>query len=124
NYFLSLGKNALRLWKFHADFVTPANSTFTGPVEIPVASFNRACGGGTCIPQPGTSQQLDSVGDRLMNRLAYRNFGTHESLVANHSVTVGSVASGVRWYEVRNPNGPPPVFRQATFSPAGTAGGL
>src|SRR4029453_15359421 len=45
----------------------------------------------------------------------------HESLVTNKSVTVGSVASGVRWYEVRNPNGTPTVFQQGTFSPDATA---
>ena len=39
-----------------------------------------------------------------MYRLAYRNFGDHESLVVNHSVTAGS-SVGVRWYELRNPSG-------------------
>ena len=54
-------------------------------------SFSPACsGGGTCIPQSGTTQKLDSLADRLMYRLAYRNFGDHESLVVNHSVTAGS----------------------------------
>jgi len=36
-------------------------------------------------PQPSTTQQLDSLADRLMYRLAYLNFGTHESLVVSHS---------------------------------------
>ena len=39
-----------------------------------------------------------------MYRLAYRNFGTHESLVVNHSVVAGS-GGGVRWYEIQNPVG-------------------
>ena len=68
----------------------------------PVAPFNLACGGGTCIPQSGTTQKLDSLGDRLMYRLAYRNFGDHESLVVNHTVKAGT-ATGVRWYEVARP---------------------
>jgi len=84
------GTNNLNLFKFHVDFNTPANSTFTGPTVIPVAAFSPLCGGGTCVPQAGTTQQLDSLADRLMYRLAYRNFGTHESLVVNHSVTAGS----------------------------------
>ncbi|MGA0586186.1 hypothetical protein ACO2Q2_03490 [Dyella sp. KRB-257] len=46
-----------------------------------MASFAAACGGGTCVPQYGTRQKLDSLADRLMFRLAYRNFGDHESLV-------------------------------------------
>jgi hypothetical protein len=116
NFFLAFDTNSLDLWKFHADFATPANSTFTGPTNIPVAAFSAACGGGTCIPQAGTTQKLDSLADRLMYRLAYRNFGDHEALVANHSVTAGS-SVGVRWYELRNPNGTPTVFQQGTYAP-------
>jgi hypothetical protein len=86
---LDFGTNSLNLWKFHVDFATPANSTLTGPANIPVPPFSEACGGRACIPQLDTNAVLDSLGDRLMYRLAYRNFGTHESLVVNHSVTVG-----------------------------------
>ncbi|PYT74683.1 MAG: hypothetical protein DMG39_02235, partial [Acidobacteria bacterium] len=117
NLYLQLAApSSLNLFKFHVDFTTPSNSTFAGPAAIPVTPFSQACGGGTCIPQPGTTQQLDSVGDRLMFRLAYRNFGDHESLVVNHSVMAGS-SVGVRWYEIRSPNATPTVFQQGTFSP-------
>src|SRR5258708_27242957 len=78
--------SALNLWKFHVDWTTPSNSTLTGPASIPVAGFAEACGGGTCIPQAGTTQQVDSLADRMMYRLAHRNFGDHEALVTNHSV--------------------------------------
>ncbi|HYM11321.1 MAG TPA: hypothetical protein VEU62_11340, partial [Bryobacterales bacterium] len=107
DYFLGIASNSLNLWKLHADFVNPNNSTFTGPTNIPVAAYSQACnGGGTCIPQSGTSQQLDSLGDRPMYRLAYRNFGDHEALVATHSITSGKSVA-VRWYEVRNPSTSP-----------------
>ena len=123
NFFLNFGSNSLRLWKFHVDFATPGNSTFTGPTTIAVAAFTTACnGGGTCIPQPGTSQKLDSLGDRLMYRLAYRNSLGVESLVVNHSVAVGTNRknriTSVRWYELRSPNGTPTVFQQGTLSTA------
>ena len=104
NYMLYFGTNNLNLFKFHVDFTTPSNSTFTGPTVINVAAFSPLCGGGTCVPQPSTTQQLDSLADRLMYRLAYRNFGSHESLVVNHSVVAGS-GGGVRWYEIQNPSG-------------------
>jgi hypothetical protein len=110
------GTNNLNLFKFHVDFTTPSNSTFTGPTVINVAAFSPLCGGGTCVPQPSVTQQLDSLADRLMYRLAYRNFGNHESLVVNHSVTAGS-SGGVRWYEMQNPNGTPVVAQQSTFAP-------
>ncbi|PYU88411.1 MAG: hypothetical protein DMG26_08460 [Acidobacteria bacterium] len=120
NFFLDLSStSALGLFKFHVDFATPSNSTFTGPTSIPVSSFSEACGGLSCIPQAGTTQQLDSLGDRLMYRLAYRNFGDHESLVVNHSVTAGS-SVGVRWYEIRSPNASPTVFQQGTYAPDST----
>jgi uncharacterized membrane protein len=116
--------NALLLWTFHVDFATPSNSTLTGPTSLPVAAFTEVtCSGGArptdCIPQPGTTQKVDSLGDRMMYRLAYRNFGDHEALVTNHAVMSGGV-SGLRWYEVRNPGGTPTIFQQSTFQPDAT----
>jgi len=126
NFFMNYALNSLNLWKFHVDFVTPANSTFTGPTNIPVAAFTPACNRFThltCIEQPSTTVMLDSLADRLMYRLAYRNFtgtGAHESLVVNHTVdhTIGLLPiTGIRWYEIRNPNGTPNIFQQGTFQP-------
>jgi len=117
NFMLNFGTNSLNLWKFHVDWATPANTTLTGPINIPVAAFSEACSGGACIPQPGTNQKLDSLGDRLMYRLAYRNFGDHEALVVNHSV---NSPSGVRWYELRTPGSTPTVHQQGTFAPDST----
>ncbi len=122
---MNFGSNSLNLWKFHADFATPGNATLTGPTNIPVAAFSAACGGGACIPQPGTRQKLDSLADRLMYRLAYRNFGATESLVVNHSVKVSgnkrAQVVGIRWYELRVSSvGAPVVHQQGTFSPDST----
>jgi hypothetical protein len=52
-----------------------------------------------------------------MYRLAYRNFGDHESIVANHTVVAHTGATGVRWYEIRDPNGTPAIYQQGTFAP-------
>src|SRR5579859_1451435 len=123
NYVVALGAtdasgagSTLLTWNFHVDWSTPANSSFSGPTTLNVAPYALACNGGTCIPQAGTSQHLDSLGDRLMYRLAYRNFGDHEALVINHSVTAGS-SVGVRWYELRPTNDNLGVFQQGTFAP-------
>ncbi|EIM01635.1 hypothetical protein [Rhodanobacter thiooxydans] len=121
NYMLNFTSNSVNLWKFHVDWANSANTSLSGPLNIPVAAFATACRGGSCIPQYGTRQKLDSLGDRLMFRLAYRNFGTHESLVVNHSVQVGTSRknpyTGVRWYEIRSPGTTPVVYQQSTFSP-------
>src|SRR5207302_11310707 len=119
-YVLALGATDgfLAFWKFHVDWTTLANTTLTGPTMLTTAPYTLPCGdtGGTCVPQAGTSQQLDTLGDRLMFRLAYRNFGDHESLVANHSVTASS-SVGARWYEIRSPGPTPTLFQQGTYAP-------
>jgi hypothetical protein len=100
------------------DFVTPSKSTFTGPTKLTVAAYTDACAAnGTCIMQPSPGELLDALGDRLMYRLAYRNFGNHEALVANHSIKgsgTGNAVSAVRWYEIRSPGSSPVVFQQGT----------
>ncbi|GAB3029832.1 T9SS type A sorting domain-containing protein [Oleiagrimonas citrea] len=129
NYMMNFTSNALNLWRFHVDWSNPGNTTLTGPINIPVAGFSAGCsGGGTCIPQSGTRNKLDSLADRLMFRLAYRNFGDHESLVLNHTVLAGSGKgnptknnyTGIRWYEIRNPAGTPVVYQQSTYAPDST----
>ncbi|MEP6871976.1 MAG: hypothetical protein ABI939_09020 [Anaerolineaceae bacterium] len=124
--------DALNLYKFHVDFVTPSNSTFVLANTVPVASFNSILGlcGGTraCIPQPGTASKIDHLGyrQRPLFRLAYRNFGNHESLVTNQSVSGGTgpngEVSGIRWWELRSPNSGPVIFQQGTYAPGITDG--
>ena len=121
NYVVGLGAtNGLVYWKFHVDWTTPANSTFTGPTTIAgVPSYTLPCNGTAtnCIPQNGTTQTLDTLGDRLMFPLAYRNFGDHEALVVTHSVQAGS-STAVRWYELRVGAGSTVNYYQAgTYAP-------
>src|SRR5207249_4208891 len=94
----------------------------TGPLNIAVAPWNPIiCNAtrGQCIQQPNTTAQLEADSDRLMFRLAYRNFGDHEALVVNHTVNASDVTpgqAGIRWYEIRDPGGTPTVFQQGTYS--------
>src|SRR5438105_2530456 len=107
-------------YHFHADFATPANSTFTTFANPPAAGYTSLCPTTrACVPQAGvtSSSYLDGIGDRLMFRLGYRNFGDHESVVGNYTVSANGVA-GVRWFELRNvTNGPVTVFQQSTYQP-------
>ena len=79
-----------------------------------------------CSPEkvnpPQAPEYLDVLGDRLMFRFTYHNFGDHESFVVNHTAdtpadpnTTGR--NGVRWYELRNLNSSPVVYQQGTFAP-------
>ena len=119
NYVLGLGSSGtLYLWKFSVNFGA-GTSTLSGPTSISVPAFNEACAQ-KCIPQAGSSQVLDGLGDRLMYRLAYRNQGGTEILLANHSVATtvnGTSTVGVRWYEIHNPNGTPSVYQSGTWAP-------
>ena len=107
NHYLQLGNstNLLQEYDFHVDFANSKNSTFSGPNNISVPSFSEACQGfGNCIPQPNGGEKVEGLGDRLMFRLAYRNFGDHETLVTAHNVSPGggsTALSAMRWYELR-----------------------
>jgi hypothetical protein len=115
-YFMSdYGSNtAMKLWKFTTNWATPASSTFTGPTSFNVASFTRPAS--NSVPQLGSAEKLDTLGDRLMTALQYRNIGGVESLWVSRSVTSGT-STGVRWMEVRGMSGTPTVYQQGTYAP-------
>jgi hypothetical protein len=113
--FLSLHPEGMYIYRMKVSFVAPGSSSKTLQAIVPVAPATGACGGGTCIPQPGTGNLLDSIADRLMFRAAYRNFIDHESIVISHSVdpSVSGLVSGVRWYDFRisgTPNATCPTY--------------
>lgn len=103
-------------------------------VQFPVGATTLPCNGanGTCVAQPGTTNKLDTLGGRLMYRLAYRNRGGVDSLVVILSVdpdAAGTQSSAVRWFEIRNPlNDPadavsgrrPFLYQNSTYNPGAT----
>jgi fibronectin type 3 domain-containing protein len=105
-------------YHFHVDFATPSNSTWTTFASPAAAGFTQLCTTTrSCVPQLGTTSKLDAIADRLMFRLAYRNFGDHESVVGNYTVSSGGVA-GIRWFELRNvTSGPEAVSQESTYQP-------
>jgi hypothetical protein len=137
NYFLTfnVAPDRLIMWAFHADFDNPGSSTFTTLDTLPVDAFVvPICGNprDQCVPQLDSPELLETLSQATMNRLAYRNFGTHQSLVTNHTVAVpaeggGSNVAAIRWYELQLPaeEGAPEgvtanpwtVHQQQTFAP-------
>ncbi len=99
--------------RFHADFVTPANSTFgVGAGHTPdgiitvngfVDAFDAVSG--TAIVPNGTgttTQYLDTLGDKIMTPLVYQNQSGTESLYASHTVNNNQGGTGptaIRWYQ-------------------------
>ncbi len=117
--------DALNVWDLFVDWTVPGGSVnLLLPVQLPVAEFDSNVCGLFCreeISQPITTQKLDSIGYSLLHRLAYRNFGSYESMV----VVRGGVKRagngsplGVRWFEIRrDTSGSYTVHQESTFSP-------
>jgi hypothetical protein len=117
--------DALNVFEFNVDWRPVPRATFGLAAQIPVAAFDSifpcAPGPRNCIPQPGTTNKIDILSSRQrpIFRLAYRNFGTYESLVTNQSVEARPAEAGTRWYELRRPRGAavPTLFQQGTLAP-------
>ena len=117
----SIVLDELTMFELDVDWTNPANSALTGPDFIPVAAFNgNVCNFfRNCVPQPNTNQGVDGFADATMHRLAYRNFGTHESMVLSHTVDVGDFEdhAGIRWHELRNSGGGWGLHQEGTYAP-------
>jgi subtilisin-like proprotein convertase family protein len=123
--------DALRIWDFHVDWTTPSNSYFgtAGSPFTPTYTLNTTnvdptlCAASpACINQPGTTVNLHDLADRLMHRLQYRNFGSHQTLVSNHTVDTNSPAgrAGIHWFELRNSGSAWAIHQQGVYGPADT----
>jgi hypothetical protein len=117
--------DALNVWELTVLWNSAPVAELKLAAQLPVAQFdsNFLCGPSRgCLPQPGVTnrdQWLDvlSYRQRVTHRLAYRNFGTFETMVTNQSVEAQPGIAGVRWYEVRRVNGVYSVYQQGTYSP-------
>jgi hypothetical protein len=118
----------LHVWKASTTWGGTPTFTVTQLDDLPVAPFDaEVCRYFTrnCVPQPKPAKlhldKLDAISDRLMWRVAYRNFGDHQSIVLNHTVKVlapSVTKPGIRWYELRlDNNSNPSVFQQGTYAP-------
>jgi hypothetical protein len=114
------GRDRLEIFQFRVDWTNPRHSKFALLDSIETEPFNSVlCSSEDCVSQPTTGTHLQTLSDRLMWRVQYRNFGSYECLVANHTVNAdGHGLAGVRWYELRRvPGGKWSIFQQATFAP-------
>jgi len=122
---------AINLWEFSMNWANPASATLTN-TTLHVPSYTPGCynltnvGYTWCVPEPmagptGGKHKIDSVGDRIMPRFAYRKFGGYESYLFSHTIRTGTNATnqqvGIRWYELRVPSGSsiPTLHQQNTI---------
>ncbi len=112
--------DGIYFYKVHVDWNDPSKTSVSAPQKLAVAPYHYLCDGqlSNCVSQPGTERRLDSQGDKLIQRLVYRNFGNHESILAEHSVATAAHGGGVRWYEFRlDKKRDPELFQQGTYAP-------
>ncbi len=123
---ISSPNDTLRGWEFSIDWTDPNRATFgadasfapnfsvaTADVDPNLCSYARSC-----IPQPGTTNRLDAISDRLMYRLQYRNFGNYQALVSNHTVDVnGADQAGIHWFELRDTGGGWSMYQEGVYAP-------
>jgi Kelch motif len=96
-------------WLFHVDFANPGNSTIglgadhTPNAEITVNPFVQAWTASTylLVPQNGTSQKLDTIGDKIMTPVVYQNRNGTESLWADQTTMLNfpNGPTAVSWYQ-------------------------
>jgi hypothetical protein len=122
----------IEIYEFSANFAT---STFAfnlvqtlSPAPFNTLACNRSGGSfRDCIPEPATTATVDSLSNRPMMQLRFRNFGTYFAMVVNQTIDVrGSIPAsgtdldfaGIRWYEFRKPTGGTwSIFQQGTYAP-------
>jgi subtilisin-like proprotein convertase family protein len=119
----------LHMFEMNVDWATPANTTISTLPSITIADFNAWMVNYSTfysVPQPGTTQRLDPIREAILNRLVYRNFGSHETLLGNFAtnrdpaVSGSVVSAGIRWFELRRVGGPGNPW---TLHQEGTFGG-
>jgi hypothetical protein len=110
-----LTTSTVKVYDFHVDWATPANSTFAQTTSVPIAMFGTLSG--NAISQKGTTQKLDAFSRKgIMFRMPFRKFNNHWSMLLNTTVNVSGVA-GIRWMELRNVNNTWSLYQEGTYAP-------
>ena len=101
NYFVS---ESIVDFSFHVRRMTAgpncgAGGTLSAPTSVsqtgyPFVNF------GEVVPQPNTSQVLDNIDDRIMQKVQYRRIGATESLWVTHNVDTLAGTTAMQWAQI------------------------
>jgi hypothetical protein len=116
------GVDQLHIFKFTADWITPANSTLALDQLLPTSPINvNFTSSWNDVSQPGTAQKLDAISGVLMFRAQYRRWTGYNTMVVNHAVIVNTTTKqvGIRWYELRQntTSGVWSIYQEGTYAP-------
>jgi len=118
----------LQIYEIHVDWTDPSSATLIPTTSLTPETFNsNPCpwdngSGLSCIQQPEGPAVDASAWGAMMYRLSYRNFGSHQTLLFNHTVAADGDPShrhsGIRWYELRSSKTAPWfIYQQGTYAP-------
>lgn len=93
----------LMVWELDVNWTTPGSSTWSLVQSINTAAFSAQFNNGwNNIPQQGTTQKLDAIGDVLMYKVQHRYIGGIHRVVCCHTIDENlEEHAGIRWYELR-----------------------
>ncbi len=116
------GNDELDIYELIINWTTPSTSFVSGPRKVGLSPFESdVCEDGLffCVENPN-GQEMGILQQTLMNKLQYRNFGTHESIVGNFTIDVSSEnQAGIRWFELRKVGDESvwELYQEGTWSP-------
>lgn len=123
------GGERLEVWEFHVDFGTPGNSTFTLVQSLVPTNFEFAScfseGGSvrSCVPQPGTTIELDALPGRSLMHNHFRYFSGTDTfhMVNQQGADAGGDVWGELWFELTRDAGGASnswtIAQQGNYSP-------
>ena len=107
------GNTTFELWELDVDWNNPNAASFNSISGVGISAYDGV------VPQADqpNGQGLDDLSFFTMHRLHVRDFGSHVSMVANHTVETDPGTAGIRWYEFRNTGGNWTLYQEGTYSP-------
>lgn len=117
NYFVS---ESVSQFEFEVRKFTPGpNCGSGGTLSLPVLIAQSPYDPPISAPQPNTGNQLDTVGDRIMQKLQYRKIGSREALWVVHNVQAASGVLGLQWAQIDVSGGTiqPVAVQQGIYAP-------
>ena len=109
------GDTTFELFELDVDWTNPGAATLTALSGVTISAYDQASFS-SVVNQPN-GQLLDALGGFTMHRLYVRDFGTHVSMLANHTVLTSPGVHGIRWYEFRNTGSGWTLYQEGTYSP-------